>query len=728
MGEYGISTNPESFASEAYRVYFTDKVKGVVLRLSKDGLTPISEHGMKDWFRDHLKLSTRIIGSFDDRQAEYNVKIGNDLLSFNENVRGWTSFKSFIGMEGGVSCAGEYYTFKTGKLYKHHDENVDRNTFYGVRGDSWINVLLNDSSSSIKTFHTLNYEGSQSKVDELITYNTVIPGTTTVTGTYSDGEYYNLAQEPGWYVQTIKTDQEEGSVNEFIEKEGKWFNYIKGNPGSVIDGTNITSGLDNADSSFQGIGMLIGNPTISSAFGCTDGSVIGSINNYDYPLSTNYDPMAVVDDGSCIPTVPGCTDDGADANYNVHSNWDIYSETGTYAVGACQYWGCMEPSAINYDSDANYPSVTCIWPIYGCMINTTFDFDGITYNTFTNFDINATDACDGVGGNYPGFTPIPCVNEQTGTDCCCNATVIGCMDPTADNYSSTANTEPADHCTYTIYGCTDANSCDYDATATADDGSCTFCYDFNANNYDGTDGQDPIASCDTYCLYCKIPDNLQATTNTTTSSIQVSWDETFNGNAAVDFYKLRYKKVGSSVWTVINNIQPNNTQSTVTYDVTGLDDNQEYEISIKTVCSAGTSILNPTYFTSSDWTSNITEYTEIIAIMGCLDNTGIFNGVGSWAACNFDADANADAGGVIGGSDASNCDYTTCTGCMDVGYEEYCSDCWDPDGYEVTAPGLGMIRFTDKQLVSAQLLGFMGVQILPSLITMQALLLMMVHA
>ena len=61
-GDYGISKNPESFASEAYRVYFTDKVRGAVMRLSMDGLTPISDHGMKDWFRDNLKLNSTLQG------------------------------------------------------------------------------------------------------------------------------------------------------------------------------------------------------------------------------------------------------------------------------------------------------------------------------------------------------------------------------------------------------------------------------------------------------------------------------------------------------------------------------------------------------------------------------------------------------------------------------------------------------------------------------------------
>jgi hypothetical protein len=76
-GEYGISTNPESFASESYRAYFADRVRGAVLRLSMDGLTPISDAGMKDWFRDNLKLVNggRIIGSYDDRNDEYVLKL-----------------------------------------------------------------------------------------------------------------------------------------------------------------------------------------------------------------------------------------------------------------------------------------------------------------------------------------------------------------------------------------------------------------------------------------------------------------------------------------------------------------------------------------------------------------------------------------------------------------------------------------------------------------------------
>jgi hypothetical protein len=77
-GEFGISKNPESFASESFRMYFTDKQRGKVLRLSGDGITPISDIGMKDYFADNLKLYNTLIGSFDDKKQEYNLTMVNN--------------------------------------------------------------------------------------------------------------------------------------------------------------------------------------------------------------------------------------------------------------------------------------------------------------------------------------------------------------------------------------------------------------------------------------------------------------------------------------------------------------------------------------------------------------------------------------------------------------------------------------------------------------------------
>ena len=244
-GEYGISTNPESFASEAYRAYFTDKVRGKVLRLSRDGLTPISDAGMNDWFKDNLKISTQLIGSYDDRKDEYNltlerIKPATDVsVTFNEKVRGWSSFKSFVP-ETAISMANDYYSFQNGLLYQHHSEEVDRNTFYGNFTESSVNVILNQNPSTIKSFNTLNYEGSDSKINKFVEVD--INGKQ-----YTDQQDYNLNDKDGWYVSSTKTNEQDGEIKEFIKKEGKFFNYIRGLQQETIN-TH-----DPSEFSFQGI-------------------------------------------------------------------------------------------------------------------------------------------------------------------------------------------------------------------------------------------------------------------------------------------------------------------------------------------------------------------------------------------------------------------------------------------------------------------------------------------
>ena len=228
VGEYGISKNPESFASSSYRAYFTDKQRGAVLRLSKDGLTPISGAGMKDWFRDKLKgnyFDDKIIGSYDQNKECYNLTfdsganfsasanfkdVGSSVtVTYKENVKGWVSFKSFVP-ESGVSCANTYFTFREGKLWEHSQGDDDtRNTFYTNTSESFITAIFNDVPTTVKQFNTLNYDGTS-----------------------------------GWDCESIITDIEEAAVIDFVNKENKYFGSIVGN-----------GSLDVSSFEFQGIGI-----------------------------------------------------------------------------------------------------------------------------------------------------------------------------------------------------------------------------------------------------------------------------------------------------------------------------------------------------------------------------------------------------------------------------------------------------------------------------------------
>ena len=261
-GDYGISKNPESFAADEYRCYFTDKQRAAVIRLSMDGITPISDAGMKDWFRDQMLRTESIIGSFDGNKNEYNITLHEVTsrnysknvytLSFNEDIDGWSSFKSFI-KEAGLTLNNKYYTFKNSKLYNHSQQLESKNSFYGNQYNSSITTLFNNNVSDVKTFRTISYEGSQAKVDA---------------SSYNDGEYFNLESKPGWYVEYINTDLQDAKAKGFIDKEGKWFSYLKGNSTihtNIADGgTSSTSNIDMSEFSVQGLGKMTSDVTLIS--------------------------------------------------------------------------------------------------------------------------------------------------------------------------------------------------------------------------------------------------------------------------------------------------------------------------------------------------------------------------------------------------------------------------------------------------------------------------------
>ncbi len=254
-GDYGISKNPESLASDQYRLYFTDTQRGAVLRLSMDGLTPISNVGMKTWFRENLNPNSRLLGTFDKVNGEYNLTLtpatsNGPTVSFNEASKGWVSFKSFSPDEG-QSVSGKYVTVKHGTLYTHYFDTFDstgevnnRNLFYGAEtlensAHSTLTVMFNDAPGTVKSFKAINYEGSQARIDQYIS----------VSDSSYQNDYYNIFEDKhGWWVSSIETDLEKGEVQWFVDKENKWFNKICGTEGNVDTSQFTVQGLGFASS------------------------------------------------------------------------------------------------------------------------------------------------------------------------------------------------------------------------------------------------------------------------------------------------------------------------------------------------------------------------------------------------------------------------------------------------------------------------------------------------
>jgi hypothetical protein len=346
------------------------------------------------------------------------------VLTFSEKNKGWVSFKSFTQMQLGVSMANNYYTFFEGELFKHYSEDVDRNTFYGGQGlfddgftNSSLDVMLNDQPGLVKVFNTLNYEGSQAKVDKFINPadGTLDLDFQPIT-TYSDQEYYNLTSKKGWHVEGIVTDLEEGNISEFLEKEGKWFNNINRKIDITLDAS------DSGDFTFQGIGGVLTITVNGGAvvYGCTD------------PAALNYNASANANDGTCVLNCTGLAIDlstSGDTGYCDNPNND-----GT----------------LQWSISINNFQALDTWDY-----DITNDVTGISVDSQQNG--NAASTPSSISTLAPGCYTIYITHNIVGGGICSyeHPFCIDCEDAP-------------------IYGCTNPSASNYDASATVDNGSCVF--------------------------------------------------------------------------------------------------------------------------------------------------------------------------------------------------------------------------------------------------------------
>ena len=246
-GNFGISTNPESFAVYGYRKYFVDRERNVVLRLSQDGISEISNYGMMDFFRDKLSLvgsTGKIIGGWDMHNKVYTLSlqpVSTDkfTLTFDEAVLGWTSFFSFFPSSM-ISLDSNFYSFKEGKIFQHYmlaAGNTDRARYYGVTYPSDVTFIFNSQKSVVKNFNTINYEGSPGW--SMASLNTSL--TTPILSTSND---IALPIAVSVNITTLEQMQNNFNVNNFKRRENKYFanvvNQTLSQQGEVVWGQSMT--------------------------------------------------------------------------------------------------------------------------------------------------------------------------------------------------------------------------------------------------------------------------------------------------------------------------------------------------------------------------------------------------------------------------------------------------------------------------------------------------------
>jgi hypothetical protein len=169
-------------------------------------------------------------------------------LSFDESIRGWTSYYTYRPNII-FSSKNTFYSFKSGKIWKHYDESVinNRGVFYNSYNSSSIIFVVNTNPSVKKVFQTVNYEGDNGfqinffrsdfqRVDSN-------PGSSPVTygNQYQDATPTVYSYDQGLYTDTITGQPQRAGFN---RKENLYVANLINNsitrPDEVIFGASMS--------------------------------------------------------------------------------------------------------------------------------------------------------------------------------------------------------------------------------------------------------------------------------------------------------------------------------------------------------------------------------------------------------------------------------------------------------------------------------------------------------
>lgn len=173
-GEYGISTNSDSFDDYGFTSYHTDVKRGVVIKKSVNGLFEASSQKMRSYFKNLFRnnVINHINGKYDQYNDFYILNIQFNIDKFvtwvySDKDNGWLGRLNF-NPESMLRVNNHFISFKNGEVYLHNQENV-RNTFYGVQSDSIFSFNFSQEPSTRKSFKNIEIEGTIAPDVELLT-------------------------------------------------------------------------------------------------------------------------------------------------------------------------------------------------------------------------------------------------------------------------------------------------------------------------------------------------------------------------------------------------------------------------------------------------------------------------------------------------------------------------------------------------------------------------------
>lgn len=179
-GEIGVGNQPTSVVQSDFVFYGIDPVKNVIWRLSRDGITDLTElYKVKTWASANLPKylnpgtysfggSQKVLGTFNlrpDNIGEYLLLaqgtslVRGETFSFEESYNSFAS-KVDIDCDTIVNAETILYAFRNGVLWKMTTANAYAN-FFDTQYFASITLCFNDQEPVKKVFNSIAYQSNQ---------------------------------------------------------------------------------------------------------------------------------------------------------------------------------------------------------------------------------------------------------------------------------------------------------------------------------------------------------------------------------------------------------------------------------------------------------------------------------------------------------------------------------------------------------------------------------------
>ena len=344
--------------------------------------------------------------------------------------------------------------------------------------------------------------------------------------------------------------------------------YSWSNGSTINSASNLCNGIYTVTASLEGVCYLSHDFSIGEIIeGCTDDEAL------------NYNPEAIIEDGTCIEKIYGCTEELA----------DNYMQAANFNDGSCYYTilGCTDEQASNYNPEANQDNGNCQYPCNSNDVQIVM-YDNLGNGWGTGFyrisnslgqTVSTGSLNDGAYGIDSLCLPSDCYSfDVIGAGIGSieilwevrfqNITIL--TGTGLQGYNFTLN-----DCA--VIGCTDINACNYDLNANLDNGQCSFSEEYynceneclNDIDFDGVCDELEVLGCtdqsatnynadatenDGSCEYpvvdnpCDITPSGLFVDNIIHNRIVFNWSAP---SSAPSHYMIRYRPLGSSSWTVM---------------------------------------------------------------------------------------------------------------------------------------------------------------------------------